>query len=93
MTRLLRMYPEPGTPSRRGNERRDIVWDDTDRLAAMTERRLRLYAYVLIRNQFHFAGRGVRLWVTTVESGRCRGNGASVSSTASPVSCQAHSLD
>jgi len=62
MARPLRIYV-PGAwyhVTARGNERRDIVRDDSDRegflsrLAAMTERfRLSLYAYVLMGNHFH----------------------------------------
>jgi len=62
MARPLRIYV-PGAwyhVTARGNERRDIVRDDTDRegflrrLAAMPERfRLSLYAYVLMQNHFH----------------------------------------
>jgi len=62
MARPLRIYV-PGAwyhVTARGNERRDIVRDDSDRegfvtrLAAMTERfRLSLYAYVLMQNHFH----------------------------------------
>jgi putative transposase len=62
MARPLRIYV-PGAwyhITARGNERRDIVRDDTDyegfltRLATMTERyQLSLYAYVLMPNHFH----------------------------------------